>query len=78
MDELPFHKVFVDSRAVSMGTASRFEVSLPETLALPRDAVCYVADIAISHGFYSVDATGAIGGANHYVYFAEQNGGAVQ
>eukprot|EP00969_Alexandrium_andersonii_P301075 13310452-Alexandrium_andersonii.AAC.1 len=43
---------------------------------MPRDAVCYVADIAISHGFYTVDATGTIGGGNHYVYFVEQNTGA--
>eukprot|EP00969_Alexandrium_andersonii_P206951 9142985-Alexandrium_andersonii.AAC.1 len=60
MDELPFRKVFVDSRAASVGTASSFEVSLPETLALPRDAVCYVADIAISRGVYIVDAAGTI------------------
>eukprot|EP00969_Alexandrium_andersonii_P102574 4527456-Alexandrium_andersonii.AAC.1 len=66
MDELPFHKVCIDSRAASLGTASAFEVSLPETLHMPRDAVCYVADIATSHGFYTVDATGTIGGGNHY------------
>ena len=73
MDELPFHKVFIDSRAASLGTASSFEVTLPETLSLSREAVCYVTDIAISHSFWSVDGTGTVGGANHYVYFVEAN-----
>lgn len=72
MDELPFHKVFIDSRAASLGTASAFEVTLPETLALPREAVCYVTDVAVSHAFYTVDGTGSVGGANHYAYFVEQ------
>ena len=71
MDELPFHKVFIDSRAASLGTASSFEVTLPETLSLSREAVCYVTDIAISHSFWSVDGAGTVGGANHYVYFVE-------
>eukprot|EP00969_Alexandrium_andersonii_P061903 2729009-Alexandrium_andersonii.AAC.1 len=39
---------------------------------MPREAVCYVTDIAITHGFYSVDGAGSVGGANHYVYFVEQ------
>mgnify|MGYP001160239902 FL=1 len=73
MDELPFHKVFIDSRTASLGTASSFEVTLPETLSLSREAVCYVTDIAISHSFCSVDGTGTVGGANHFVYFVEVN-----
>ena len=72
MDELPFHKVFVDSRAASAGNASSWEVTLPETLSLPRNAVCYVTDVAISHSFLPVDGVGAIGGANDLVYFVEQ------
>ena len=67
MEELPFQKVFIDSRAASLGTASSFEVTLPETLAMPRDAVCYFTDILISHAFLSVDGFRAIGGSNDYL-----------
>ena len=73
MEGLPFEKVIVDSRTASSGNGSSFEVTLPETLHLPYNAVCYVTDVAISHSFYTVDGESHIGSRNNYLYFVEQN-----
>ena len=53
---MPFSKIIVDSRHADAGTNSSFEISLPETLSLPHDAVCYVCDLQISNTFSTVDS----------------------
>ena len=53
--DLPFSKIIVDSRHADAGTSSSFEISLPETLSLPHDAVCYVCDLQITNTFSTVD-----------------------
>ena len=53
--DLPFNKIIVDSRHASAGTSSSFEISLPETLSLPHNAVCYVCDLQVTNNFSSVD-----------------------
>ena len=73
MEGLPFERVIIDSRCADSGNASSFEVTLPETLHMPNDAVCYVTDIAISHSFLTVDGESLIGSRNHYLYFIERN-----
>ena len=73
MEGLPFERVIIDSRCADNGNASSFEVTLPETLHMPNDAVCYVTDIAISHSFLTVDGESLIGSRNHYLYFIERN-----
>ena len=55
MDQLPFTKIIVDSRHADAGTNSSFEISLPETLSLPHDAVCYVCDLQVTNTFSTVD-----------------------
>ena len=54
--DLPFNKIIVDSRHASAGTSSSFEISLPETLSLPHNAVCYVCDLQVTNNFSSVDS----------------------
>ena len=73
MDGLPFEKVIVDSRTASSGNGTSFEITLPETLHLPPNAVCYVTDIAVSHSFYTVEGSASVGSKNHYLYFLERN-----
>ena len=53
--DLPFSKIIVDSRHADAGTSSSFEISLPETLSPPHDAVCYVCDLQNTNTFSSVD-----------------------
>ena len=53
--DLPFNKIIVGSRHASAGTSSSFEISLPETLSLPHNAVCYVCDLQVTNTFSSVD-----------------------
>ena len=72
MEGLPFEKVIVDSRTASSGNGTSFELTLPETLHLPADAVCYVTDLAVSHSFYTVEGVTSIGSKNHYLYFLER------
>ena len=55
MDQLPFTQIIVDSRHAAAGTSSSFEISLPETLSLPHDAVCYVCDLQVTNTFSTVD-----------------------
>ena len=47
--DLPFCKIIVDSRHADTGTNSSFEISLPETLSLPHDAVAYVCDLQVTN-----------------------------
>ena len=47
--DLPFSKIIVDSRHADAGTNSSFEISLPETLSLPHDAVAYVCDLQVTN-----------------------------
>ena len=49
--DLPFSKIIVDSRHSDAGTSSSFEISLPETLSLPHDAVAYVCDLQVTNTF---------------------------
>ena len=51
---LPLTKIIVDSRHAVSGDASNFDITLPESLALPPNAVCYATDIAIAHLFASM------------------------
>ena len=53
--DLPFNKIIVDSRHADAGNSNSFEISLPETLALPHNAVCYVCDLQVTNTFSSVD-----------------------
>ena len=72
MEGLPFEKVIVDSRTASSGNGTSFEITLPETLHLPHNAVCYVTDIAVSHSFYTVEGQTSVGSKNHYLHFLER------
>ena len=53
--DLPFSKIIVDSRHADAGTSSSFEISLPETLSLPHDAVAYVCDLQVTDTFASTN-----------------------
>ena len=53
--DLPFSKIIVDSRHADAGTSSSFEISLPETLSPPHDAVCYMCDLQVTNTFSTVD-----------------------
>ena len=65
--ELPFRKVIIDSRNAVVGDAENFVVSLPSTLQLPANTACYVLDVALSYGFYSIES-----GQNDKLYFLER------
>ena len=54
--ELPFRKVIIDSRNAVVGDAENFTITLPSTLQLPPQTACYIMDVALSYGFYSVEA----------------------
>ena len=51
--DLPFNKIVVDNRHAASGDANSFDITLPESLTLPPNAVCYCTDIAIPHLFSS-------------------------
>ena len=53
--DLPFNKCIADSRHAHAGNNNSCETSLPETLALPHNAVCYVCDLQVTNTFSSVD-----------------------
>ena len=55
MDQLPSCTIIVDSRHADAGTSSSFEISLPETLSLPHDAVAYVCDLQVTNTFSSTN-----------------------
>ena len=64
--ELPFRKVIIDSRNAVVGEAENFTVTLPTLQLLPVTA-CYVLDVALRYGFYSVEA-----GMNDQLYVLER------
>ena len=67
--ELPF-KIIVDSRTLTRGHASDFEVTLPETLHLDQDAVMYVNSASVTNSF---SATGTqVGATRRCVYWFEK------
>ena len=72
MDQLPFNKIMVDSRHASVGTSTNFEIALPETISLPRNAACYVTDVVISNTFATLGT--AAGTINHTFYWIERIG----
>ena len=49
--DLPFSNIIVDSRHAASGDAINFDITLPESLTLPPNAVCYCTDIAIPQLF---------------------------
>ena len=53
--DLPSSKIIVDPRHADAGTSSSFEISLPETLTLPHDAVAYVCDLQVTDTFSSTN-----------------------
>ena len=65
--ELPFRKVIIDSRNAVIGDAENFTITLPSTLQLPPQTACYVLDVALSYGFYTVET-----GLNDQLYFLER------
>ena len=70
--ELPF-KLIVDSRTLTRGHASDFEVTLPETLHLNEDAVMYDNSASVTNTFTAVGTQ--IGAKkSHYVYWLEKLG----
>ena len=72
MDELPVHKLIIDSRAADLGIPSDFQVTLPETIHMPPDGCLYVTDVCISHTFRTVESHANVEGRNHFVYVLEQ------
>ena len=52
--DLPFNKIIVDNRHAANGDANNFDITLPASLTLPPNAVCYCTDIAIPHMFPSM------------------------
>ena len=72
MDSLPFNKIIVDSRHASVGTSTNFEITLPETISLPQNAACYVADVVISNTMPTVGTSA--GTLTHTFYFIERIG----
>ena len=65
--ELPFRKIIIDSRNAVVGNESNFQYALPSTLHLPPQTACYVLDVAISYGFWTVET-----GFNDTVYLLER------
>ena len=49
--DLPFNKIIVDSRHDDSGNSNSFEISLPETISPPHNAVCYVCDLQVTNTF---------------------------
>ena len=66
MGQLPFCKIIVDSRHADAGTSNSFEISLPETLALPQNAVAYVCVLQVPNTFSSTNKN------RHTFYWIEQ------
>ena len=64
--ELPYRKVIIDNRNAVVGDAENFTISLP-TLRLPAQTACYVLDVALSFGFYTVETN-----LNDRLYFLER------
>ena len=69
--ELPFSKIIVDSRHAANGDASSFDISLPESITLPPNAVVYTTDISIAHLFASM---GSVPSLRNTFYWVERIG----
>ena len=66
--DLPFRRITLDSRTAIQGRGtSDFTVELPATLQLPRETACYVLDVQVSYGFYTVEHN-----SHDIVYFLER------
>ena len=65
--ELPFSKIVVDSRHAASGDASNFDITVPESLTPPPNAVCYCTDIAIAHLFPSLGSGPSLRNAFYWV-----------
>ena len=50
-----FCEIIVDSRHADAGTSNSLEISLPETLSLPHDAVAYACDLQVTNTFASTN-----------------------
>jgi len=64
--ELPFRKIIIDSRNAVTGDSENFVVALP-SLQLPPNTACYVLDVAMAYGHYTVEA-----GYNDRLHFLER------
>jgi hypothetical protein len=62
-------RLFIDSRHASSGNSGNFTYPLNEQLVLPREAVCYITDVSLSHSWYSTDSS------NKSVYLIESENG---
>ena len=71
--DVPFNKVIVDSRHAAQGTSTNFDITLPETLVLPHNAVVYVTDVVISNTMPSLGS--GSGTLRHSFYWIERVGG---
>ena len=69
MVDLPFNKLIVDSRFADAGNSTSFQVSLPETLSLPQNAVAYVCDVQVTNTMSTMDDF------SNTFYFIERTGG---
>ena len=65
--ELAFSKIAVGNRHAASGDASNFDITLPESLTLPPNAVCYCTDIAIAHLFPSMGSGPSLRNAFYWV-----------
>ena len=67
--DLPFNKIIVDSRHADSGNSNSFEISLPETVSLPHNDVCYVCDLQVTNTCSSADPnkTHSIGSKMNYL-----------
>ena len=72
--ELPFSKIVVDSRHAASGDASNFDITLPESLTLPPNAVCYCTGFATTHLFPSMGSGPSL--RRNAFYFMERLGDA--
>ena len=71
--ELPFRKIIIDSRNAMVGDAENLTITLPSTLRLPPQTACYIMDVALSYGFYSIEP-----GHNDQLYFVNETGMALR
>ena len=69
--DLPFTKIIVDSRHAANGDASAFDISLPESITLPPNAVVYTTDITVPHLFANMGSGQSL---RNIFYFVERVG----
>ena len=76
--ELPFTKIIVDSRHAANGDASAFDISLPESITLPPNAVVYTTDISIPHLFANMGSGQSLRNTFYYIERIGQVGTAIE